>query len=375
MSREITIRTVENKKDLMAFIKLPWKINRGDSNWVAPLIMDRLKFLNKEKNPFFKENPAEFFLAYRNGELVGRIAAILNHQHNNYHNEKTGFFGFLEAIEDQEVFEALLERVKEWLRPKGCDLIRGPMNPSTNDEVGFLVDGFDTPPYFMMTHNPPYYNNMMMAAGFEKAKDLLAYYLDKEHLVITEKVKRVTDGIKKKFPVTIRAVNIKRLNDELEVFRGIYNNAWSTNWGFVPLTPEEFDYVANDFKKIIDPELVLIAELAGKPVGFCLALPNYNEVFKKIPGGRLLPFGWLTFLVNKKKIKGIRVITLGAVKEYQHTGIGALLYLEIIRRGLAQGYDRAELSWVLEDNELMIRPLQFLGAIPYKTYRVYQAAL
>ncbi|MFQ5584416.1 MAG: GNAT family N-acetyltransferase, partial [Calditrichia bacterium] len=367
MSREITIRTVENKKDLMAFIKLPWKINRGDPNWVAPLIMDRLKFLNKEKNPFFKENPAEFFLAYRNGELVGRIAAILNHQHNQYYNDKTGFFGCLEAIEDQDVFDALLEKVKEWLRPKGCDLIMGPMNPSTNDEVGFLVDGFDTPPYFMMTHNPPYYNNMMMAAGFEKAKDLLAFYLDKEHLVITEKVKRVTDGIKKKFPVTIRAVNIKKLNDELEVFREIYNNAWSTNWGFVPLTPEEFDYVANDFKKIIDPELVLIAELAGKPVGFCLALPNYNEVFKKIPNGRLLPFGWLTFLLNKKKIKGIRVITLGAVKEYQHTGIGSLLYLEIIRRGLAQGYDRAELSWVLEDNELMIRPLQFLGAIPYKT--------
>jgi len=207
---EIDIRPVQNKKDLMAFIKFQWKVNQDDPNWVPPLIIDRLKVLNKEKNPFFKDNPAEFFLAYRNGNIVGRIAAIINHQHNKFHQDKVGFFGFLEAENDKNVFEALLNTTEKWLKDKDRDAMMGPMNPSTNDEVGFLIEGFDKPPFFMMTHNPPYYNDIMESLGFEKAKDLYAYYIDKNMLNM-ERVNKLAESMKQKFSVNIRSVNMKYL--------------------------------------------------------------------------------------------------------------------------------------------------------------------
>ncbi len=359
----------------MQFIKFPWKIYRNDPNWVPPLLMDRKKFLDKTKNPFFRDNPTEFYLAYRNGEIVGRIAAILNKQHNQYHNDKTGFFGFLEAVNDRTVWEALLNTAKDWLRKQGCDRMMGPMNPSTNDEVGFLIDGFDTPPFFMMTHNPPYYIDLMESLGYRKAKDLYAYYLDEETVVITPKLQRVYDMLHKKFPVKIRTVDMKHFERELELVRDIYNDAWSKNWGFVPLTPDEFDFIANDFKQIIDPDVVLIGEYQGEAVGFLLALPNYNEVFKRIPNGRLLPFGIFKFLWYKNKIKTLRILTLGIKQKYQPLGLGALFYIEIIRRGLKKGYTTGEMSWILEDNELMNKPARMLGGKVYKTYRIYETDL
>ncbi len=367
----IDIRPVRSKKDLMAFIKLPWKIYANDPYWVPPLIMDRKKVLDKKKNPFYKHNPTEFFLAYKNGEVVGRIAAIYNKQHNEFHQDKVGFFGFLEGINDRQVFERLLETVKDWLRQYDRDYIMGPMNPSTNDEIGFLYEGFEYPPFFMMTHNPPYYIDLMNELGYEKVKDVWAYLIDKEHLVVSEKLKRVSQAVLKKLPVTIRSINMKDFRNELEIIRDIYNNAWSRNWGFVPLSPDEFDFIANDFKQIVDEDLVLIAEFRGKPVGFMLAMPNYNEVFKKIKNGRLFPFGWLTFLLNRKKIKGIRVITLGIKHEYQPYGLGSVFYTEIIQRGLAKGYDHAEMSWILEDNDLMNRSARLLGGWVYKRYRIF----
>lgn len=374
LNSDIDIRRVQSKKDLLSFIKLQWKINQNDPNWVAPLLMDRLKVLNKKTNPFFKDNPADFFLAYRNGEVVGRIGAIINHQHNKFHEDKTGFFGFLEAQNDKEIFSSLLNTAEDWLREKNCDLMMGPMNPSTNDEVGFLIDGYDTPPFFMMTHNPPYYNDFMQDLGFEKAKDLYAYFIHKDNLNM-ERVNKLSESMKKRFSVSIRSLNMKNFESELETVREIYNDAWSTNWGFVPMTPEEFDFIANDFKKIIDPELVMIAEYKGKPIGFSLALPNYNEIFIKIPNGKLFPFGIFTFLLNKNKIKSIRAITLGVTKDYQTSGIGGMLILETIRRGLSAGYISAEMSWVLEDNDLMNKGASLVGGKIYKTYRVYQKAI
>ncbi len=368
---QLEIRPVQNKKDLMAFIKFQWKINQNDPNWVPPLIMDRLKILNKEKNPFFKVNPAEFFLAYKNGKISGRIGAIVNHEHNKFHQDKVGFFGFLEAENDKDVFEALLNTAETWLKDKDCDTMMGPMNPSTNDEVGLLIDGFDKPPYFMMTHNPPYYNNIMQELGFEKAKDLYAYYIDRNMLNM-ERVNQLSESMKRKFPVTIRPLNMKNFNEELQMVRVIYNDAWSKNWGFVPMTAEEFDFIANDFRKIIDPKLVLIAEYKDKPMGFSLAIPNYNEIFKKIPNGKLFPFGFITFLLNKNKLNSLRAITLGVVKDYQTSGIGGMLILETIRRGLSAGYFSAEMSWVLEDNELMNRAATLVGGNIHKKYRVYQ---
>lgn len=375
MNSDIEIRSIHSPKEIMQFIKFPWKIYRNDPNWVPPLLMDRKKFLDKTKNPFFRDNPTEFYLAYRNGEIVGRIAAILNKQHNQYHNDKTGFFGFLEAVNDRTVWEALLNTAKDWLRKQGCDRMMGPMNPSTNDEVGFLIDGFDTPPFFMMTHNPPYYIDLMESLGYRKAKDLYAYYLDEETVVITPKLQRVYDMLHKKFPVKIRTVDMKHFERELELVRDIYNDAWSKNWGFVPLTPDEFDFIANDFKQIIDPDVVLIGEYQGEAVGFLLALPNYNEVFKRIPNGRLLPFGIFKFLWYKNKIKTLRILTLGIKQKYQPLGLGALFYIEIIRRGLKKGYTTGEMSWILEDNELMNKPARMLGGKVYKTYRIYETDL
>ena len=375
MSDQLQIRAIHSSKEMMDFIKFPWKIYANDPSWVPPLIMDRKKFLDREKNPFFKDNPSEFYLAYRNGEIVGRIAAIINHQHNQFHNDKTGFFGFLEAVNDKSVFEALLNTAKAWLKERGCDRMMGPMNPSTNDECGFLIDGFDIPPYFMMTHNLPYYVEIMETLGYQKAQDLYAYYIDQGIVKLGDRLQRIADKIRKDFPVQIRSANMKNFRKELELIRSIYNDAWSRNWGFVPMTPAEFDYVANDFKKIIDPELVLIGEYKGEAVGFLLAMPDYNRIFKKIPSGRLLPFGLFTFLFNKNKIDSIRVITLGVKKKYLPLGLGALFYIEIVQRAMKLGYYSAEMSWVLEDNEPMNKGARLLGGKIHKTYRVYETAL
>jgi hypothetical protein len=373
---DIIIKTVENKSQLMDFIRLPWKINSQDPNWVPPLIMDRKKILDKEKNPFFKHAEADYFLAYKSGELVGRIAAITNQMHNDFQKDNSGFFGFLEGINDPEVFRVLLDTCKEWLKQKGKDFMMGPMNPSSNDEMGFLIDGFDTPPYFMMTHNPPYYNDIMEKIGFQKVKDLFCYMIRENTFNFSDKLQQVTQAAKKKLGVEIRAVDLNHFQEELERIRYVYNNAWARNWGFVPMTPEEFDFIAADFKKIIDPNLVLIAEIKGKPVGFSLALPDYNQVFAKIPNGKLFPFGWIKFLLNKKKIDSLRVITLGVIQELQHAGIGGLFYLETFERGTKTGYHSAEMSWILEDNDLMNRAAKLMGATdPYKTYRIYGVPL
>jgi hypothetical protein len=371
----LTIKTVQNKKQLKEFIRLAWKINAGDPNWVPPLMMDRLKVLDKVKNPFFQHSEAEYFLAYRNGEIVGRIAAITNQNHNDFHEDNAGFFGFLEGINDPEVFQTLLNEAKNWLKKKGKDFMMGPMNPSTNDEIGFLIDGFDTPPYFMMTHNPPYYDGLMLQLGYPKVKDVVAFYINKDSFILSEKLKQVSQATKEKLGINLRPVRLNDFNAELERIRTVYNNAWSRNWGFIPMTPAEFDFIADDFRKILDPDLVFIAEIKDKPVGFSLALPDYNQVFKKIPSGRLFPFGFITFLTARKRITSLRVITLGVIQELQHAGIGGLFYLETFEKGVNKGYQSAEMSWILEDNDLMLKAAKLMGGRIYKTYRIYGTKL
>ncbi|MFZ0388914.1 MAG: GNAT family N-acetyltransferase [Calditrichia bacterium] len=374
MSR-ISIKTVDSRGDLLDFIRLSWKINANDPNWVPPLLMDRLKVLDKEKNPFFQHAEAQYFLALRDGKVVGRIAAIINEKHNEFHQDNIGFFGFLEGIEDREVFRRLLDTAADWLRERGKDRMLGPVNPSTNDEIGILIDGFDTPPYFMMTHNYPYYPRIMDELGFSKAKDVLAYRITSDTIKISDKLLQVTEATRKKLNVNIRSVDMNNFAEELDRIRQVYNAAWEKNWGFVPMTPAEFDFIAEDFRKILDPELVLLAEVEGKAIGFSLALPNYNEVFAKIPSGRLFPFGWLTFLRHRKKISTLRIITLGVIQKYQQAGIGGMFYLETFRRGVKNGYFTGEMSWILEDNELMVRSARLLGGDPYKTYRIYEKEL
>ena len=371
---EIQVVPVTSSSLLRHFIVLPWVIYRQDPNWVPQLLLDQKKLLNKKSHPFFKHSNAQFFLAQKNGEFVGRIAAILNNNHNQQWQEKIGFFGFFEAANDQRVAEALFETAKDWCRSQGLTRLRGPMNYSTNETCGLLVEGFDTSPVIMMTHNPPYYAELLEKAGFEKVMDLYAWYMTKE-VKINEKLRRVGERIMKEHGIVVRSLNPKQLADEVAIIKRIYTDAWTSNWGFVPMTSAEFDHMAKDLKPILDPRIAMIAEKQGEAVGFSLCLPDYNQALKKI-NGRLLPFGLIKLLYFARKIRTMRVLALGVVKSLQSTsGIGAALYLETFKRGLAAGYEAGEFSWTLENNTLINRAMQMLGATLYKRYRIYELSL
>ncbi len=373
----VKIRRVENDQDKMRFIKLPWEIYRDDPNWVPPLIFDVRNNLNPQKNPFFKHSEIEFYLAEKDGKLVGRIAAIKNDNHNNFYKDKAGFFGFFETIDDEEVSDLLLDAACDWCKNKGFDTIIGPVNPSTNDECGLLIDGFDSPPVFLMTYNPKHYAKKIEDFGFEKAKDLYAYDIESQVIndeKVMAKLERMADLMAKRSGVTLRKVNMKDLINEVRKIEDVYNSAWEDNWGFVPLTTDEFDYMAASLKAVVNPDLVMFAEIDGKPVGFSLSLPDFNQVLKKM-NGRLLPFGIFKLLTGKKKINNLRVIIMGVKPEYQKKGIDSLFYLETIKAGNRGGYRGAEISWVLEDNMPMRMTAEKLGAKIYKTYRIYQKNL
>lgn len=373
----IKIRKVENEQDKMKFIRLPWEIYKNDAYWVPPLIFDVRNNLNPQKNPFFKHAEVDFFLAEKDGKLVGRIAAIKNDAHNEFHKDKAGFFGFFETIDDEDVSDMLLDTACDWCRKKGFDTIIGPVNPSTNDECGLLIDGFDSSPVFLMTYNPKHYQNKIEDFGFEKAKDLYAY--DISSTVINDpkvmtKLERMAELMKQRSKATLRKINMKDLLNEVRKIEEVYNSAWEDNWGFVPITTAEFDYLAASLKAVVDPELVMFAEVEGKPAGFSLSLPDFNQVLKKM-NGRLLPFGIFKMLTGKKKINNLRVIIMGVKPEYQKRGIDSLFYLETIKAGNKGGYRGAEISWVLEDNMAMRMTAEKLGAVIYKTYRIYQKNL
>jgi GNAT superfamily N-acetyltransferase len=367
----ISIKTVRSKNDLMQFIKFQWEIYKGDSNWVPPLIIDRKKILNKEKNPFFKHSEAEYFLAERDGKLVGRIAAIKNDLHNKHHNDKVGFFGFFECINDQEVADALFNKAKEWLQSKGLNKMRGPANPSSNDEYAMLLEGFDSPALLLMTYNPSYYLELCNNYGLKKAKDLYAYKLENKKTTSSEKVKRVAEIASKRYGLKISQLNMKEFDKEVEKVKFVYNKSWEPNWGFVPMTDEELDAMAKDLKPIVEPSLVLFGEINGNLVGFALVMPDYNEIFKTM-NGKLLPFGFIKLLTQKKKIKKCRIIALGIIPEYQKKGLDAAFYWEIVNRAHNVGIDWGEASWVLEDNDMMNRGLETLNGDIYKKYRIYE---
>lgn len=355
------------------FILFPWssQIYKNDPYWVPPLISEDKKLFNPAINPFHKYAEITLFLLYQNKKPVGRIAAIINHNHNKFHDEKTGFFGFFESINSPEVARHLIDAASNYLKAKGMEVIRGPMNFSTNDTCGLLIEGFDSSPLFMMTYNPPYYSELLESAGLKKAKDLYAYCADQSIGEQLPRLERLSQKILSDKSVRIRCLDMKNILRDIGVIKEVYNNAWSKNWGFVPMTEEEFDYLANDMKKIIDPDFILIAEIDGNPAGFSMALPDYNQIIKKV-NGRLLPFGIFHFLFGKSKIKTMRLLTMGVVHQYQKRGLDIVFYLETIKRGFKKGYQKAELSWILEDNIMMNRILNSLGAKLYKKYRIYE---
>ncbi|MBN1632595.1 MAG: hypothetical protein JW917_00345 [Ignavibacteria bacterium] len=371
---EIVINRVKTETDRANFIKFPWKIYKGDKNWVPPLLFDVKKNLDTKRNPFYTHSEIELFLAYRNSDLCGRIAAITNENHNKFHTDKVGFFGFFESVNDQNVANELFKAAEEFLKSKGKDTIRGPLNPSTNDEVALLIEGFDRPPVLLMTYNPDYYPSLIENYGLKKAKDMYAFIVH-DSVMSDEKVmgklSRISDIVQKKEKIKIRTLDMSDFKNELQRVKEVYNKAWSYNWGFVPMTEKEFDFLSESLKPIIDKDLVYFAEVEDKPIGFSLALPDMNVVFKKI-NGRIFPFGFIKILLGRKKITRIRLITLGIIPEYQKKGIEAIFIKNTIEIGTSKGYNQAEISWILEDNIPMVRTAVNLGADRYKTYRIYE---
>lgn len=373
MSQEVIINRVSNEADKIKFIKFQWKIYKGNPNWVPPLIFDVRNNLDTKKNPFYAHSKIELFLAYKDGELCGRIGAIVNDNHNKFHNDNVGFFGFFESVNDKNVSRALFDAASGYLKSEGKNIMRGPVNPSTNDEVGLLIDGYNMPPVMLTTFNPEYYKELFEDFGLKKIKDLYAYLVTEDIInnkASMDKLERVSNVVLKRENLTIRKINLANFNSEVETLHEIYNKAWEKNWGFVPMTKEEFYFVGKMLKAIVDTDIVYIAESNGKPVAFSLSFPDFNQVFIKM-NGRLFPFGIIKFLLNKKKVNGIRVFAMGIIHEFQKKGIEAVFIRDTIREGINKGYNRAEISWVLEDNIPMVQTAVNLGAKVYKTYRLF----
>ena len=367
----MNVELVLDKKGLDQFIRFPWKVYREDPNWVPPLTSD-MNFILGGKNPFFHHAEAAYFLASRNGETVGRIAAIVDRNHINLHNEQAGFFGFFECFRDIEIARDLLSAATAWLKERSIEIMRGPMNPSTNDECGFLLEGFDSPPMIMMTYTPSYYLDYMEACGLVKAKDLFAYISVIKDVSAAPRLEKLASALKARVPgLVIRPAVMKDFRKELEAVKDIYNSAWGHNWGFVPMTDEEIESMAKRLKPLIVPELLIMAEVDGRPAGFFMAVPDYNQVLKKV-NGRLGPVELVKFLWYSRKISDIRVLTMGVKEEYRKKGIEGLLYLESFKAAMRKGYERAEMSWVLEDNASMRKGCELMGGKLYKKYRIYE---
>ncbi len=365
------IELVTGKAGMNEFIRFPWRVYRGEPNWVPPLLSE-MKFVLGKENPFFHHAEAAYFLARKDGEVAGRIAAIIDHNHIAIHNEPAGFFGYFECLPDVAVAEGLLDAAACWLKERGIEIMRGPMNPSTNDECGFLLEGFDSPPMIMMTYTKPYYLEYMEQCGLSKAKDLYAYITIVNDVAVAERLERLSQGVHKRIPgLSVRHADMKQFDRELEIVKNIYNTAWSKNWGFVPMTDEEINSMAKRLKPLIVPELLIIAEVDGKPAAFFMVVPDYNQVLRKL-NGRLLPFGIFKFLWHSRNITDIRGITLGVKEEYRRKGIEGLLYLESFRAARRRGYQRAEMSWILEDNTLVQKGCDLMGGKLYKKYRIYE---
>lgn len=367
----ISVKAVETKGDLKKFIMLPFELYKNDPNWVPPLISDQKKFFSPRHNPFFEHSEARLFLAEKDGSIAGRISAHTNVRHNLEHNDNIGFFGFFECVDDANVAGALFQKAREWNKEKGKDAIRGPLNFTINDEVGLLIEGFDTPPMLMMPHNPPYYQKLYEYNGLEKAMDLYAFYSDRDD--IPERLARLNEALIKRTGVRIHTLskNKKQRRKDLEKVFQIYTEAWQYNWGSVPLTKNEFEHLVNELLPLADPDLVLFAEIDGKPVGFSLSMPNYNEVLK-VMNGRVNPITIIKALIAKRRISTSRCIIMGVIKEYQGRGIDTILNYHSYKTGIRKNVNRSEFSWVLETNKMMIRVADILGARIYKTYRIYE---
>jgi GNAT superfamily N-acetyltransferase len=375
----VRVGPVSSSSDLKEFVELPYRLYRGDANWAPPLRSDVREMLDTAQNPFWRHARRELFLARREGRTVGRIAAIADDEHNKVWGDRTAFFGFFECENDPDAAKALFaeaEKAAPRLLP-GADRLRGPVNPSMNEEVGALVPAESEPgiPFLMMTFNPAYYLDLFSAAGYEKEKDLVAILAPvSDHAL--GRLGRIAEGVRRreKGGLTVRPIRMDRFAEDLAVVKEIYNKAWEKNWGFVPMTSEEIDAMAKKLKPLLYPPWVLFVELNGTPVAFHLAIPDYNLVLNRL-GGSLLPFGWLKFLLLKGKIDRCRTMALGVLPEFRKRGFDAVLYYEAMKEGVRIGTKWAEFSWMLEDNLDILKPLEVFGGRIHRRYRIVGKAL
>lgn len=367
---------VETKQQLKSFIDFPHELYQNDPYYVPEIYIGQKDLLTPGKHPFHEHSSLQLFLAYNEEKVVGRIAAILNNNHNAYNHTQDGFFGFFDCIEDSHVADSLFQEVQQWLIKKGAKTIIGPVNFSTNETCGLLVEGFDSSPMALTTYNYTYYQPLLENFGFQKKVDLLAYQFLAENF--NDKPYRLSQLIRTRLEqkdIIIRPVNLKKFKEEVASVREVYNAAWDKNLGFVPMTPKEFDYLAKDLKMVLDPDFCLVAEHHGKIIGFSLAIPDINQIQKNMKKGRLFPTGIFKLLWQRKKINAVRIIALGVLEGYRKLGIEACFYGAAMQKYREKNMKMAEASWVLENNTLMNQGLLKMEAKPYKRYRIYEMAL
>lgn len=370
------IEPVVSKKQLKLFVDFPHSLYEHEPTYVPELFIAQKDLLTPGKHPFYENAEMQLFLAYDGEKITGRIAAILNFNHNKFNNANDGFFGFFDCINDSETAGLLLDAAEKWLKEKGVtDKIMGPMNPSTNETCGMLVDGFEKPPMVMMTHNASYYKDLVEQHGYTKQTDLMAY-LYQTNDYNDARIRRLQALAQKRLEhrnIVIRKVNMKDFSNEADKIKAVYNSAWDKNLGFYPMTDKEFKYTAKDLKMILDPDFCIVAEHEGRIIGFALALPNINEVLIKIKRGRLFPTGLIKLLAGKSKVTSLRIIMLGVIEGYRKSGIEMSFYTTIIDEVLKRKRIReVEASWVLEDNILMNKAIQDINGVPYKRYRIFE---
>ena len=373
------ITPVRTRRQLKRFVKVPFAIHRDHPRWVPPLIFERMHFLNRSKNPWFEHAEAEYFIAERDGEPVGRVTAQVDQRWDEYQGGSDGMFGFIEFAEDPEVAQALMDTAAEWVADRGRRRILGPMDFTTNDELGLLVEGYDLPPMILQPWHPAYYREMIEAQGYAKAMDLLMWTLAMGELKQGDQfhdfIHQAAEKSRSEHGITLRNMRRSDMENEIRRFMDVYNEAWGDNWGFVPLTDEECQFQAKNLKQVLDEDWAMMAENAeGEVVGAALTLPDINQVTAKM-NGRLLPFGWARFLLGRRKIDKVRVFALGVKHAYQHTGVAAALYVKHIETTRPDGVMSGETGWILEVNEAMNRAMEGMGGEVVKRYRIYEKAL
>ena len=369
----IEVSTVRSKKERNDFIKFPWRVYENDPAWVPPLIVERRQFLDRNKHPFYQHGDAALFLAKRNGQIVGRIMASDDPNYNALHKTKVGCFGLFDAIDDVDVAKALFDAVTNWLRDRGQTEIMGPIDYSTNYVCGLLIDGFEHSPTLLTAHNPPYYARLIEAYGFEKEVDWYAWWFDPKNAPVS-RLRRLVDARMRRTRVKIRPINVKALATESRRLADVFNKAWENNWGFVPFTVAEAEHMATEMRPIVDPRMTLIAEVDDAPVAFVICVPDMNVALRKI-NGRLTRFGFPVGLIKllwyRHKIRKARFVALGVLEKFRRTGIAEMLVLQVMEEGASRGFT-AELSMTLEDNVMVNRFIETMGAKQYKKYRIYR---